>query len=105
MSELNSVIVDEVEPSLDELEIQAVKQLLIELKTIKKIIYDSGTLINGVLIIQIKGILKALMRKYNEYGLLVGENVTLKLSDYSKHASIDFVYSQRLLQLIAEGVD
>lgn len=98
--EATSVEAMEIEITLDDLELQAAKQLLVELKMIKKRIYDSGTLINGILVIQIKGVLKGLIYKYNSYGLLMGENITLSLSSYSKHANMDFVYSPKLQQLM-----
>lgn len=90
----------EVEPTQEEVELQAVKQVLIELRMIKKRIYDSKTVINSMLIVQLKQILRGLIKKYNDYGLLIGENITLRLSDHSKHTSIDFVYSQRLKMLV-----
>jgi hypothetical protein len=99
------VTMEEREPTAEELDLMAAKQLLMELTMIKKRIYESGTLINGVLVIQVKGIVASLMRKYNEAGMLVGEVVTTKLSDYSKHASVFFQYSPRLKALMKQVVE
>lgn len=91
--------VEEQVPSAEEmeqLELAAAQQLLLELKMIKKRIYESNTLINSVLIVQVKAILRSLIRKYNDYGFFQGENITLKLSNRSKYANLDFVYSQKL---------
>lgn len=102
----NPVIqIEEVEPTQEEIELQAAKQLLLELKMIKKRIYDSGTLVNSMLIVQIKQVLRGLISKYNNVGLFEGEFITLKLSNRTKHANIDFVYSQRLQYLMSKVVD
>lgn len=85
-----------------ELNKHAAKQLMIELMMIKKRIYESGTLVNSVLIVQIKQILRGLMRKYNDAGMLVGENVTLVLSDKTERASIRFAYSPGLQMLVRQ---
>ncbi len=101
----NAVNIEEYEPSQEELDLMAAKQLLLELKMIKNRIYTSNTLVNSMLIVQIKMILKGLMTKYNEAGMLKGEFVTLKLSNRSKHANIDFVYSQNLRILMSKVVE
>ena len=105
MSENVQIEVEEREPTQEELELMAAKQLLMELTMIKRRVYESGTLINGVLVVQIKGIVAGLMKKYNEVGMLQGETVTTKLSDYGKHASIYFKYSPRLEQLMKQVAD
>lgn len=96
--------VEEVEPTLEEVEKQAAKQLLLELKMIKKKIYDSNTVMNSMLVVQIKQILRGLMSKYNGVDLLLGEHVTLKMRGHGKYASFDFVYTPRLSAMFAEIV-
>lgn len=102
MEQAPEVTIEEREPTQEELDYAAAKQLMVELGMIKRRIYDSGTLINGVLIVQVKGMIASLMRKYNEVGMLQGESVTLKMSDYSKHASLTFKYSPKLDVLMAQ---
>lgn len=99
-----SVEIEEVEPTLEEVEKQAAKQLLIELKMIKQKIYDSGTVMNSMLVVQIKQLLRGLMSKYNAVGLLIGESVQLKMAGHGKYASFMFVYTPRLDALFAEIV-
>lgn len=85
-----------------DLEKHAAKQLLAELMMLKQKAYGKGTLVSSVLIVQIKQVLRGLMTKYNEAGLLLGENITLRLSDKTKHASIGFVYSPGLQLLMTQ---
>jgi hypothetical protein len=99
-----SIDIEEFEPTLEELELQAAKQLLLELKMIKKRIYDSGTVMNSMLVVQIKQLLRGLMSKYQGFDLFKGENITLKLKGHGKFASFDFVYTDRLNQLFAQVV-
>lgn len=94
----DTILIDE----LAGMELQAAKQLLMELKMLKQKAYGRGTLVTSVLIVQIKQVLRGLMKKYNDAGLLIGENVTLRLSDRTKYASIDFIYSQGLRALMDE---
>lgn len=96
----NMIIVDSI-PEEATMEYEAAKQLLAELLMIKRRIYDSKTLVSSVLIVQIKQVLRGLIRKYNDAGLLVGENITLVLSDKTKYANIRFGYSQHLQFLIS----
>jgi hypothetical protein len=102
---MERTMTNEENMTLEEVELQAAKQLLLELKTIKKNVYDSKTLINSILIIQLKQLLRGLIHKYNDYGLFIGENITLKLSNRSKHANIDFVYTQKLNILLGKVVE
>lgn len=91
-----NIEITEVEPTQEEVELQAAKQLMLELQMIKKRIYDSRTLINSMLIVQVKQLLRGLISKYNAVGLFEGENITLRLSNRSKHANIGFVFSPKL---------
>lgn len=92
----DTIVIDEIIA----MDLQAAKQLLMELKMLKQKAYGNGTLVTSVLVVQIKQVLRGLMTKYNDAGLLIGENVTLRLSDRTKYASIDFVYSQGLRVLM-----
>jgi hypothetical protein len=96
--------IEEVEPTLEEVEKQAAKQLLLELKMIKQKIYDSGTVMNSMLVVQIKQLLRGLVTKYNNIGLLIGENVSMKMNGHGKYASFSFLYTPRLDALFAEIV-
>ena len=96
---------NEEDMTLEEVELQAAKQLLLELKMIKKNVYESNAIINSMLIVQIKQLLRGLVRKYNDYGLFIGENITLKLSNRSKYANINFVYSQKLNVLLSKVIE
>lgn len=99
-----AVNIEEVEPTLEELEYSAAKQLSIELRMIQRRIFESGTLMNGVLIVQIKGVLASLIKKYNEFGLLGGENVKLKLSQHGRMGQIYFEYTPRLNKLMDQVI-
>lgn len=96
--------VEDLEPTQADLEVMAVKQLMMELNMIKRRVYESKTLMNSVLIVQIRGVLNGLIRKYNEASLFLGETIDIKLSDYGKHASIIYVYSPVLGLLIKSVV-
>lgn len=100
--DIEEAILSEEEPTLEEVEKQAVKQLLLELNMIKNKVRDSGTVMNSMLVVQIKQLLRGLMSKYQTFGLLQGENVELKLNGLSKHATFDFKYTPRLNELISE---
>lgn len=78
----------------------AAKQLLMELTNIKNNINNSRTKITSVLVVQLKQILRGLIKKYNQAGLLEGEFVTLRLSDRTAYAQVGFVYSQGLQSLV-----
>ena len=97
-----NIEIEEREPTQEELDLMAAKQLLMELSMIKRRIYESGTVINCVLVVQVKGIVASLMRKYNEVGMLQGESITVKLSDYGKHANFIFKYSPKLQALMKQ---
>jgi hypothetical protein len=97
--------VEEREPTPEELQLMAAKQLLIELQMIKRRIYESGTLMNGMLIMQVKFLLNGLMKKYHDAGVLLGENVALKMGGRGKHASMFFEYTPGLKTLIQQVVD
>ena len=99
-----AINIDEYEPTLEELEFMAAKQLLLELKMIKKRIYDSGTVMNSMLVVQIKQILRGLMTKYQGFGMFIGETIELKLNGRGKFASFNFVYSKKLDELFAKVV-
>jgi len=94
--------IEEDEPTIEEVERQAVKQLILELNMIRSRVRDSGTVMNSMLVVQIKQLLRGLMSKYQTFGLLQGENVELKLNGLSKHATFDFKYTPRLNELINE---
>lgn len=96
------VNVVEVEPTIEQVELAASKQLLIELTRIKNQVYASKTVINSVLIVQLKIMARALIAKYNSYGLLIGETVKLELSSYDRRANFRFVYSPKLAAYIKE---
>lgn len=93
--------VSEVEPTIEEVEQAAAKQLLIELTKIKNQVYSSKTLINSMLIVQLKMLTRGLISKYNSYGLFLGETITLELSSRSAKANFRFVYSPKLAAYIA----
>ena len=88
---------------LAELELSAAKQLLAELSMIKKHVYDSGTL-TPMLLIQMKQIVRGLVNKYNLAGLLLDQEVEVKLSDYSKYPNIEFKYTPELKLMMAKVV-
>lgn len=98
------VKIEEQEPTQEELELMAAKQLLMELQLIKKKIYDSKTLMNGMLIMQVKFLLNGLIKKYNAVGLLAGENVSLKMGGRGKFASMFFEYTPGLKVLMEKVV-
>ena len=81
---------------------EAAKQLRAELSMIKGRVLSSGTLMNSILVTQLKMVLRGLIKKYNEAGLLLGENVTLVLNGHGRHSGFRFAYSQGLQILIEE---
>lgn len=101
------VEVEEREPTPEELELMAAKQLLIELHMIKRRIQTSGTILNGVLVVQVKFLLNGLIKKYNNSGLLLGEKVELKLAQGGKSRSTSemwYKYTPKLQNLVNEVV-
>lgn len=98
------VTMEEREPTQEELEIMAAKQLMIELQMIKRRIQESGTLLNGMLIMQVKFLLNGLMKKYHNLDLLKDEQVELKLTGRRINDTIQFKYSSGLQKLIDKVV-
>lgn len=98
-----NIEVEDREPTQPELDLMAAKQLLTELTMIKKRIYQSGTLMNGVLVVQIKGVIGGLMRKYHEAGVLLGENTVLKMQGYDSRASFSYIYTPYLKTLMEKA--
>ncbi len=99
---------EEREPTPEELELMAAKQLLVELHMIKRRIQTSGTVLNGMLIVQVKFLLNGLIKKYNDVGLLIGEKVELKLARAGKSRSTEemfYQYSPKLQALVNEVVE
>lgn len=99
----NVIVVDSLASELEDFE--AAKQLRAELAMIKSRIYASGTVMNSILIMQLKMIIRGLIKKYNDAGLLQGENITLVLKGRGRQAGFAFAYSQRLQYLIQSVED
>jgi hypothetical protein len=87
------------------MQLNAAKQLRVELAMIKNRIESSGTLMNSVLIVQLKQIIRGLVKKYQDAGLLIDQNVTLVLSDKTRYARIRFAYSQGLQIMMTQIED
>jgi hypothetical protein len=92
---------DEV-TELFELELSAAKQLLTELTMIKRSVYANGAL-TPMLLIKTKQMIRGLISKYHNAGLLLDEDVTLTITDYSSHPNIIFKYTPGL-SLLMESV-
>jgi hypothetical protein len=99
------VTIEEREPTAQELNLMAAKQLLTEILMIKRRIQESKTLLNGMLIAQVRFVLNGLIKKYNNVGLLLGETVELKLTGYKPNDTIYFNYSSGLKELFDQVVD
>lgn len=80
----------------DDIEVQAAKQLLAELKMMRNQVYMNKGVMNPVLIINIKRVVRGTMKKYHNNDLLVGENVEVKLSNYGKYPDINFHFTPKL---------
>lgn len=102
---MTELVVEEVEPTLEELEFLAAKQLAVELAMLRNRIYKSNTLMNSVLIVQIKQILRGFIRKYNEFGFFKGETLQLDLRGRrrDKFANFSFTASTRLKLLLDQA--
>lgn len=98
-----NVTVEEVEPTIEEVEQAAAKQLLFEITKIKNQVYASKTVINSVLIVQLKIMARSLIAKYNSYNLFIGETIELQLSSYKQNANFRFVYSPKLAAYIKQA--
>ena len=97
-------MVEEVEPTVEQLEEMAAKQLLLELTRIKNQVYNSKTVMNSVLVTQLQQLARGLTTKYNTFGLFKGETIKVKLSNYGKRANFRFVYSPRLNTLMTAAL-
>lgn len=93
-------MVEEVEPTIEQVEQMAAKQLLLELTKIKNQVYASKTIVNSVLIVQLKIMARSLIAKYNSYNMFIGETIELQLSSYKSNANFRFVYSPKLGEYI-----
>jgi hypothetical protein len=93
--------VQEVEPTQEELELQAALQLMNEVFMIKRRIY--GVAMNGVLLIQVKQLVRGLMRKYQECGMFKGEDIGVKF--VPKQNAIDFTPTEGLRVLFAKAAE
>jgi len=98
------VTIEEREPTQDELNLMAAKQLLTEILMIKRRIQESKTLLNGMLIAQVRFVMNGLIKKYNNVGLLLGETVELKLTGYKPTDTIYLKYSSGLQELFDQVV-
>lgn len=93
--------VQEVEPTQEEIELQAARQLLNELFMIKRRIY--GVAMNGVLLIQVKQLVRGLVRKYQEVGLFKDDNIEVKF--IPKQNAVDFNPTEGLRVLFAKAAE
>lgn len=85
-------VAEAVEPTLEEVEKQAARQLLNEMFMIKRRIY--GIPMNGVLLIQVKQLVRGLMRKYQEFELFTGEDIEVKF--FPKRNAVEFFPTAKL---------
>jgi hypothetical protein len=83
------------EPTVEEVELLAARQLLNELLMIKRRIY--GIPMNGVLLMQVKQLIRGLMRKYQEFGLFSDDDIAVKF--IRKQNAVDFTPSENLRKL------
>lgn len=88
---------------LADLEFSAAKQLLTELMMIKQSVYNRGDL-TPMQLIQLKQVIRGLVGKYHNAGLLLDQDVTVKLSDYSKYPTISFKYTPVLEKLMFQVI-
>lgn len=96
----NDLTIEDIEIAKKSLVLAAAKQLLLEMLAIKNQINGSNAIITSILVVQLKAVALNNLKRYQEQGLFEGENITLKLSDKSRYAKVDFLYSPGLLQLI-----
>ena len=88
----------DVEQKLEEnLEYTAAKQLFTELSSVKSQVYMRGVPMNSLLIIGVRRTVAGLVKRYHDQGLLKGENVEVKLNNYSKQANLVFNFSKGLI--------
>lgn len=85
-----------IAPDQVSLDYEAAKQLRMELSMIKGRVLSSNTFMNSILVTQLTMVLRGLIAKYNNAGLLKGENVTLVLNGHGRYAGFRFAYSQGL---------
>lgn len=100
MSEVELKI-DEVEPTQEQLEKAAAKQLMAELFMIQRRIY--GIKMNSMLIVQCKQLARGLISKYRSVGLFENDDVEVKY--IKKFGQIEFVPSPRLKELFNQISD
>ncbi len=93
--------IEEAEPTLEELEKMAAKQLLSELFMVQRRIY--GIAMNSMLLVQLKQITRGLVSKYHKAGLFIDENIDVKF--LRQQNTVELVPTPRLkamFDIIAE---
>ena len=93
--------IEEAEPTLEELEKMAAKQLLSELFMVQRRIY--GIAMNSMLLVQLKQITRGLVSKYHTAGLFIDENIDVKF--LRQQNTVELVPTPRLkamFDIIAE---
>jgi hypothetical protein len=88
---------------LFELELSAAKQLLTELTLIKRYVYGQGIL-SPLTLIKTKQAVRGLTKKYHDAGLLLDQDVTMTITDFSSHPNIIFKYTPNLALLMESVV-
>lgn len=85
----------EQEPTQEQIEREAAKQLMAELFMIQRKIF--GITMNSMLLVQVKQLTRGLMTKYRNIGVFQNDNVEVKLN--GRRDTVEFVPTTRLKDL------